>query len=47
MVIYILASARLIDIIKLITQPTFKPNLHKNVNDSMNYNLQAAKKQRK
>jgi hypothetical protein len=44
MEIYILASARLIDIIKLITQPTSKPNLHKNVNDPMNHNLQAANK---
>jgi hypothetical protein len=39
MYIYILASARFINVIKLITQPTSKPNLHNNVNDIMSYNL--------
>ena len=40
--IHILASARLIDIIKLITQPTSKPNLHESVNNKKSQNLRPA-----
>jgi hypothetical protein len=40
--IHILASARLIDIIKLIAQPTSKPNLHESVNNRKGWNLEPA-----
>jgi hypothetical protein len=40
--VHILASARLIDIVKLIAQPTSKPNLHESVYNRKSLNLEPA-----